>query len=68
MHEHVSKRVRMHRKPTSGTNKHVSISLHEAAKENDMHKAIGIIVMHPKWLHPNKALWASGVITQPQTH
>ena len=22
MHEHVSKRVRMHRKPTSGTNKH----------------------------------------------
>ena len=44
-----------------------SISLQGAEKENGMHKATGIMVMHPKWLHPNKALWALDVTTQPQT-
>ena len=32
-----------------------------------MHKATDIMVMHPKWLHSNRALWVSDVTTQPQT-
>ena len=43
------------------------ISSHEAEKGKGMHKATGIVVMYPKWLHPNKASWASDVTTQPQT-
>ena len=35
--------------------------------EKGMHEATDIMVMHRKWLHPNKALWASDVTTQPQT-
>ena len=30
-----------------------------------MHEATGIMAMHPKWLHLNKASWASDVTTQP---
>ena len=45
-----------------------SVSSHGAKKGRGMHEAIGIMVMHPKWLHLNKALWASDVTTQPQTH
>ena len=32
MHGHVSKPIKMHRKPTSGANKRVSIALHGAGK------------------------------------
>ena len=28
-----------------------------------VHEATDIMVMHLKWLHPNKASWASDVIT-----
>ena len=45
----------------------VSISTHKAEKGKGMHEATGIMVMPPKWLCPNKALWVSGVIAQPQT-
>ena len=38
-----------------------------AEKGKCMHEETGIMVMHPKWLHPNKALWVSDVTTQPQT-
>ena len=44
-----------------------SISSHGAEKGEGMHEATGFIVMHPKWLHPNKASQASDVTTQPQT-
>ena len=46
----------------------VSISSHEVEKGKGMHEATGIMVMHPKWLHPNKASWASDVTTQPHNH
>ena len=34
-------------------------------KGKSMHRATGIMVMHPKWLHPNKASWMLDVTTQP---
>ena len=43
----------------------VSISSHGAERGKGVHEATGIVVMHPKWLHPNKASWASDVSTQP---
>ena len=46
----------------------VSILSHRAEKGKGMHKATGIMAMHPKWLHPNKASWSSNVTTQPQTY
>ena len=33
-----------------------------------MHKATGIVAMHPKWLHPNKALWVLDVTKQDQAY
>ena len=45
----------------------VSIASHGAEKGKGMHKATSIMAMPPKWLHPNKASWASDVTTQPQT-
>ena len=44
-----------------------SISSHGAEKGKGMHEATSIMAMYPKWLHPNKGLLASDVITQPQT-
>ena len=66
MHEHVNKRVKMQRKPTGGTNKHGKHIIAWNGKRKGMHEATGIMVMHPKWLHPNKASWASDVTAQPQ--
>ena len=63
MHGHVSKRVSQRVAQTSLE----SISSHEAEKGNGMNKATSIMVMHPKWFHPNRASWASNVTTQPQT-
>ena len=69
MHGHVSKHVKMHRKPTGGTNKHGKhIIAHGAEKGKGMHEVTGIMAMHLEWLHPNKASWVSNVTTQPQTH
>ena len=41
-----------------------NISLHEVEKGEAIHEATGIMAMHPKWLHPNKASWASDVTTR----
>ena len=38
-----------------------------AKKGKGMHEATGIMAMPPKWLHPNKASWASSVTTQQLT-
>ena len=67
MHEHVNKRVKMHIKPTGGTKKHGKQLSHGAEKGIGVHEATGIMAMHPKWLHPNKASWAWNVTTQPRT-
>ena len=67
MHGHVSKRVKMHIKPMGGTNKHGKHIIARSGKGKGMHVATGIMVMHPKWLHPHKASWVSVVTTQPQT-
>ena len=67
MHEHVNKRVKMHIKTTDGTKKHDKQSSHEAEKGISVHEATGIMAMHPKWLHPNKALKVSNLTTQPRT-
>ena len=34
-------------------------------KGKDMQEATSIMVMHPKWLHLNRASWASDVTAQP---
>ena len=56
MHGHVSKHVKMHIKPMGGTNKHGKHIITRSGKGEGMRNATGITVMHPKWLHPNKAL------------
>ena len=63
MHKHVNKRVKMHIKPTGVTKKHGNQSSHGMEKGIGVHEATDIMVMHPEWLHPNKALWASNVTT-----
>ena len=55
MNEHVSKRVKMHRKPTSGANKHGKHIITQSGKGRGMHEATGITKMPPNWLHPDKA-------------
>ena len=44
----------------------VSKASHEAEKGEGMNESTGITEMHPKWLHPNKASWASDITTQPR--
>ncbi|KAK9986904.1 hypothetical protein SO802_031855 [Lithocarpus litseifolius] len=39
----------------------ISIASHEAGNGKGMGEATGIMAMHPKWLHPNKASWASNI-------
>ena len=65
MHGHVSKCVKMKRKSTSGINKDGKPSSHGVEKGKGMHKVTGIVAIRPKWLHPNRASWASDVTTQP---
>ena len=65
MHEHVNKRVKMQRKPASGTNKHGKHIIAQSGKGEKYAQANNIMVMHPKCLHPNKASWASDVTAQP---
>ena len=57
----------MHIKPTGGTKNHGKQSSHRVEKGIGVHEATDIMAMHPIWLHPNKASWASNVTTQPQT-
>ena len=66
MHEHVSKRVKMHRKPMGGTNKHGKHNIAWSGKGKGMHGATRHLEMPPKWLHLNKASWASYVTAQGQ--
>ena len=66
MHEHVSKRVKMHRKPKGGTNKHGKHNIARREKGKGMHGVTQHPKMPPNWLHPNKTSWASDVTTQGQ--
>ena len=66
MHEHVSKHVKMHRKPTSVANKHGKHIITQSRKGRGMYKANSITEMPPKWLHPNKASWVLDVTIQLQ--
>ena len=66
MHELVSKHVKMHRKPTGGTNKHGKHIIARNGKGKGMHEATRHPETHPKWLHPKKASWASDVTNQDQ--
>ena len=63
MHEYVNKRVKMHIKPMGGIKKHGKQSSHGVKKGIGVPKATGIMVIPPKWLHPNKASWALNVTT-----
>ena len=67
MHRHVSKRVKMHRKPTNGTNKHGKHIIAWSEKGEVCTKQPASWQCNPKWLHLNNASWASDVTTQPQT-
>ena len=53
----------MHRKPMGGVNKHGKHSIARSRKGKGMHGATRRPKTHPKWLHPNKASWASDVTT-----
>jgi len=55
MHEHVSKHVKMHRKPTSDANKHDKHIITWSGKGRGMHEATNITEMTLKWLHLDKA-------------
>ena len=67
MHEHVSKHGKMHRKPMCGANKHGKHNITQSGKRGKVCTKQPASVMHPKWLHPNNASWASNVNTQTQT-
>ena len=58
MHEHVSKCIERH-------GKH---SIMQSGKGKGTHVATRHPEMPPKWLHLNKASWASDVTTQGQAH
>ena len=64
MHKH----VKMHRKPTGGTNKHDKHSNAWSGKGKGTHKATWHQEMPPKWLHLNKASWASNVTIKGEAH
>ena len=55
MHGHVSKRVKMHRKSTGGTNKHGKHNIAHSEKGKGTHGATWHPEMPPKWLHLNEA-------------
>ena len=67
MHEHVSKRVKMHRKPMGGTNKHGKHNIAQSGKGKGTRGTTQHPKIPPKWLHPNKASWALDVTKQDQT-
>ena len=51
----------MQRKPTGGANKHGKHIITRSGKRRGMHEATSITKMPPKWLHADKASWASDV-------
>ena len=60
MHGHVSKRVKMHRKPTSGINKHGKHKILQRKKKKKKKRkgtrgATQLPEMPPKWLSPRRA-------------
>ena len=54
MHGHVRKRVKMHRKPTGGTNKHGKHNIKWSRKGKGTHRATQHPEMPPKWLSPRR--------------
>ena len=66
MHGHISKHVKIHRKPTGGTNKHDKHNIAQSGKGKGTRGATGITEIRPKQLHPNKASWALDVTKQDQ--
>ena len=66
MHEHVSKHVEMHRKPTGGINKHGKHSIAWGGKGKGTRRANRHSEMPSKQSHPNKASWASNITKQDQ--
>ena len=60
MHEHVSKRVKMHIKPTGGTNKHSKHVITHRGKGKGTHGATRHPKTPPKWLHPKQGLMDVG--------
>ena len=55
MHGHVSKRVKMHRKPTGGINKHGKHNITWKGNRKGTHRATWHSEMPPKWLSPRRA-------------
>ena len=55
MHGHVSKCVKMHRKPMGGANKRGKHSITWSGEGKGMHGATWHPKMPPKWLHLNNA-------------
>ena len=68
MHGHVRKRVKMHRKPTSGANKHGKHNIEQSGRGKGIRGTTDITKMHPKRLHPNKVSWVLDVTKQDQAH
>ena len=66
MHGHVSKHVKMHRKPTSDTNEHGKHIIARSGKGKGTHGVTWHPEMPHKWLHPSKASWALDVTSQGQ--
>ena len=63
MHGDISKRVKMHINPTSGTNK---LIIARSRKGKGTQGATVHSEMPPIWLHLNKASWALGITKQDQ--
>ena len=60
MHGHVSKHVKMQRKPTSSTNKHGKHIIAWSGKGEGVHKATGIMAMHPQMVTSKQSLMGVG--------
>lgn len=56
----------MQRKPLGGMNKHGKHIIAQSGKGKGVHEATRHLKTHPKWLHLNKASWASDVTKQDQ--
>ena len=60
MHGHVNKCVKMHTKPTGGTNKHGMHIIARSGKGNGMHEAASIMAMHPQMVTSKQGLMGIG--------
>ena len=69
MHEHVSKRAKMHRNKESQQGlKQARQAYHRMEWRKDMHRVNRHHKDAHKWLHPNKTTLALDVTIQDQTH